>query len=159
INISANSISNGYVLDYIEKIPEDFKKHINIEITERVFLNNVENTLEVMNELKSKGFKIEIDDFGTGFSSLGFIDKVPADFLKIDMTFVRKMIESNKIKGIVKTIIELSNNLGIQTIAEGVETKEQVDLLSELGCKYLQGYYFAKPMPLEDALELFKRQI
>ncbi|MBZ4672712.1 MAG: signal transduction sensor histidine kinase/response regulator [Deferribacteraceae bacterium] len=159
VNISANSFANGYILDYINEIPEELKGVINLEITERVFLKNVENTLEIMNELKSKGYKIEIDDFGTGFSSLGFIDKVPADFLKIDMTFVRKMIESNKIKGIVKTIIELSNNLGIQTIAEGVETKEQADLLSELGCKYLQGYYFAKPMPLEDALELFKRQI
>jgi len=159
VNISAKSFLNRYILDYIKDIPEEFKDYINLEITERVFLNDVENTLEIMNELKDKGFKIEIDDFGTGFSSLSFIDKVPADIIKIDMTFVNKMVSNPKVKSIVKTIIDLSKNLDIKNVAEGVETKEQLEILKDLGCDYLQGYYFAKPMPLTDAIKLLKGEL
>jgi len=157
MNISAKSFSNGNILNYVENIPQKLRSYINLEITERVFLENIDDTINIMNELKRLGFTIEIDDFGTGFSSMGFIDRVPADLLKIDMVFVKKMMSNKKIQGIIKTIIELANNLGMETIAEGVEAREQVEILTKLGCNYLQGYYFAKPMPLDDMINFLIR--
>lgn len=152
INISVNSFRNGSIVDLCKKVPEDLRRFINIEITERIFAEKANKILDVLNKLKDMGFVIEIDDFGTGYSSLSYIDKMPMDFLKIDMSFVWRMAECKKTYAVVKTIIELARGIGMKTIAEGVETKEQYDMLKTLGCDFVQGYYFCKPLPFEDIL-------
>ena len=96
------------------------------------------------------GFKIEIDDFGTGYSSLSMINKIPLDALKIDMIFIRNAFTSQKDNQMLKIIIDIASYLRVPTIAEGVETKEQVEVLKKLGCDIVQGYYFSKPIPPEE---------
>ena len=96
------------------------------------------------------GFKIEIDDFGTGYSSLSMINKIPLDALKIDMIFIRNAFTSENDNKMIKIIIDIASYLKVPTIAEGVEAKEQVAVLKELGCDIVQGYYFSKPVPNEE---------
>ncbi|MGC8925580.1 MAG: putative bifunctional diguanylate cyclase/phosphodiesterase [Calditerrivibrio sp.] len=152
INISVNSFRNGSIIDLCEKVSEELRRFISIEITERVFAERVDKIISILNKLKELGFVLEIDDFGTGYSSLSYIDKMQVDFLKIDMSFVWRMIECKKTYAIVKSIIELAKGVGMKTIAEGVETKEQYDMLKSLGSDFVQGYYFSKPLPFDDIL-------
>lgn len=156
INVSVNSFKNKSILELTRLVPERLVRFLNIEITERVFAENSEKIINTLHELKKNGFTLEIDDFGTGYSSLGYIDRVPADYLKIDMSFVWKMNSCKKTYSIVKTIINLAKELGIKTIAEGVENKEQFDSLKELGCDFMQGYYFCKPLPYDELVEKLK---
>ncbi|MGB9731301.1 putative bifunctional diguanylate cyclase/phosphodiesterase [Calditerrivibrio nitroreducens] len=152
INISVNSFRNGSIIDLCEKVSEELRRFISIEITERVFAERVDKIISILNKLKELGFVLEIDDFGTGYSSLSYIDKMQVDFLKINMSFVWRMIECKKTYAIVKSIIELAKGVGMKTIAEGVETKEQYDMLKSLGSDFVQGYYFSKPLPFDDIL-------
>lgn len=156
INVSVNSFKNKSILELAKLVPENLIEFINIEITERVFAENNEKIINTLNDLKQIGFTLEIDDFGTGYSSLGYIDRVPADYLKIDMSFVWKMNSCKKTYSIVKTIITLAKELGIKTIAEGVETEDQFNSLKELGCDFVQGYYFCKPLPYDGLIEKLK---
>ena len=103
-----------------------------------------------VNELRMIGFKIEIDDFGTGYSSLSMINKIPLDALKIDMIFIRNAFTSQKDNQMLKIIIDIASYLRVPTIAEGVETEEQVEVLKKLGCDIVQGYYFSKPVPADE---------
>ena len=107
-----------------------------------------------VNALRDIGFKIEIDDFGTGYSSLSMINKIPADALKIDMIFIRNAFSSQNDNQMIKIIIDIASYLKVPTIAEGVETQEQVDVLKALGCDIVQGYFFSKPVP-ENEFEVF----
>jgi diguanylate cyclase (GGDEF)-like protein/PAS domain S-box-containing protein len=156
INISMNSFKNRSILETVKLIPEKFVKFIKIEITERVFAEDHDEMIKILTNLKKLGFCIEIDDFGTGFSSLNYIDKLPVDIIKIDMSFVWKIGSCKKTLAVVKNIINLARDLGIKTVAEGVETKEQYLILKELACDMVQGYYFCKPMPLENLIEKIK---
>ncbi|KAA0259192.1 EAL domain-containing protein [Deferribacter autotrophicus] len=158
INVSVNSFKTKDILLYAKNIPQELIRFVNIEVTERVFAENTEDIIYVLNELKSLGFTIEIDDFGTGYSSLSYIEKIPTDIIKIDMSFVRKINQCSKTKAVVKTIIELAKGLGLKTIAEGVETAEQYNILKALGCDFVQGYYFAKPLSLDDVLSYIKEK-
>ncbi|MGA1845830.1 bifunctional diguanylate cyclase/phosphodiesterase [Deferribacter abyssi] len=158
INVSVNSFKTRDIMSYVKNISKELVNYINIEVTERVFAENSEDIIYVMNELKSYGFAIEIDDFGTGYSSLSYIEKIPADIIKIDMSFVRKLTECTKTEAIVKTIIELAKGLGLKTVAEGVETAEQYNILKKLGCDFVQGYYFSKPLSLDDAINYIKKK-
>jgi FOG: EAL domain len=121
---------------------------INIEITESLFLENFDKAIFTLEKLKSSGFKISIDDFGTGYSSF--------PYLKIDISFVRHILNDKKSRSITKTIIELAQNLEMKTMAEGVETKEQFELLKSLGCDFVQGFWLAKPMPIEDLIDFIE---
>ena len=106
--------------------------------------------IEKANALRELGFKIEIDDFGTGYSSLSMINKIPLDALKIDMIFIRNAFTSQNDNQMIKIIIDIASYLKVPTIAEGVETTEQVEVLKALGCDLVQGYYFSKPVPSEE---------
>ncbi|MDE5936772.1 MAG: EAL domain-containing protein, partial [Ruminococcus sp.] len=106
--------------------------------------------LELVAKLRSEGFIVEIDDFGSGYSSLNMLKDFDADVLKIDMGFLQKTERQEKSHSILKMIITLAKLLNMEVITEGVETKNQVDFLAEYGCDIYQGYYFAKPMPVED---------
>lgn len=158
VNISANSVLSGKILECANLVPLNLRQFINLEITERVFLKDSKKAIDTIDRLKKLKFMVEIDDFGTGYSSLGMFEQISLDMLKIDISFVRKMLTDEKVMGIVKTIISLSKNLGLKTIAEGVETKEQAEVLKSIGCDFLQGYFFSKPIPLENAIDIFKNQ-
>jgi diguanylate cyclase (GGDEF)-like protein/PAS domain S-box-containing protein len=120
---------------------------INIEVTEGLFIHNFDCALKILNKFKEKGMKIFIDDFGTGYSSLSYIKNIPADAIKIDISFIKSMMDNPKVFAIVNTIVELSARLGMETISEGVETVEQLAKLQSLGANMVQGYLFSKPVP------------
>ena len=125
-------------------------KKLRIEITETVMMNNVDNRLELIDKLHAAGFLVEMDDFGSGYSSLNLLKDIPVDVLKIDMAFLNETKEKEKAKSILKSVIELSEQLKIESLCEGVETREQAAMLKAMGCKMFQGYYFSKPIPPED---------
>ncbi len=131
---------------------------IDIEITETAYTENIEQIIKVIQELKNFGFKINMDDFGSGYSSLNMLNKFPIDTLKLDMGFIHNECFRGE-KSILRFVIELANGLNMKTIAEGVETEEQYNILKNLGCDQIQGYYFSKPLPLDEFEEYYKNNI
>ena len=131
--------------------------NLKLEITESMVMDDVENTIELLHELKKLGIKISMDDFGTGFSSFSYLHRFPTDTLKIDRSFVSNMSQGLKNQDIVNSIVILAHRLGMDVIAEGIETPEEQSILEQFNCEYGQGYWFAKPLPKEDATELFEQ--
>lgn len=158
INISPKDF---FYMDVYQVVTSLVKKYgidihnLHLEITETVMLTEMEQRLALIQKLQNDGFKVEMDDFGSGYSSLNMLKDIPVDVLKIDMVFLRKTKNVFKAKQILRTIIEMSYRLGIGAITEGVETKEQVDMLTEMGCRMFQGYYFSKPIPLDEFEEKY----
>jgi len=146
-NISGKSLTDEThiknMFENIENLP------IVIELTEREIAGNIEFTKLIFDYFKSKNIKMSIDDFGTGYSSLTYLKDLPADYLKIDISFIRNIEKSDKDLAIVETIINFAHKFGLKTIAEGVENENQVKILQSLNCDYIQGFYFYKPMPFE----------
>jgi FOG: EAL domain len=142
-------------------LPVEVQNNLVIEITERNVVKDIEKSKKIFKDIKdlNKNIKIAIDDFGTGYSSLTYLRDLAIDIIKIDMSFVRNIARSRKDLSLVKFIIGLAKDFGLKTMAEGVETEEQVKLLSLLGADYLQGFYFAKPMPEEEAIKLIMENI
>lgn len=127
---------------------------LELEVTESVLLTDSEDVLDSLHQAKSLGVKVSMDDFGTGYSSLSYLRRFPFDKIKIDQSFVRSMAYSDDSISIVKAVIELANNLNMTTTAEGVETKQLLDMLTEIGCTEAQGYYLGRPMPVASTEEL-----
>jgi diguanylate cyclase (GGDEF)-like protein/PAS domain S-box-containing protein len=125
-------------------------ENLDLEITESVLIEDQLSNLTTLRELKRLGVKLIIDDFGTDYSSLSYLKRLPADFLKIDRSFIGGLGEDPKDEGIVSAVIDLARVLGMEEIAEGVETTEQAAYLRELGCRFAQGYLFSKPLPAEE---------
>ncbi len=148
VNVSRIDMYEPDFIDTLLKIINDNNlstKDIYLEITESAYTSNSAQMIEIVNKLRALGFSIEMDDFGTGYSSLNMISELPIDVLKLDMLFVKNASKKNDTK-IVEVIIDIAKYLGAPVIAEGVETKTQVDLLKSLGCDIIQGYYFSKPI-------------
>jgi len=124
-------------------------KQIELELTESIVMKDSETAMQILNALKAMNIMISIDDFGTGYSSLSYLKDLSADILKIDISFVKAMVEDKKSKALVESIIYIGKSLGMKTLAEGVETKEQLEMLKQFGVDYVQGYYLSKPMPEE----------
>ena len=120
------------------------------EITESAYTDNEKLIISTVQTLRTLGLRVEMDDFGTGYSSLGMISHLPLDALKLDMTFVRNAFSGNGDTRMIELIIDIAEYLGVPTIAEGVETREQMEALRVMGCDYVQGYYFSKPVPPEE---------
>lgn len=127
-----------------------------LEVTEGAMMMNPKKSLEILNEFHALGFGVSIDDFGTGYSSLAYLKNLPADEIKIDKSFVMNMASDKKDESIVKAAVDLAHNLDLKIVAEGVEDEKTLDMLSEMGCDYAQGYYLAKPMPSEELLVWMK---
>jgi len=127
---------------------------LNLEITESVVMENVEATARMLERLRALGVELSIDDFGTGYSSLSYLHRLPIDTLKIDRSFVSRIGENNDNKEIVRTIVLLAHTLGKRVVAEGVETREQLQHLRELKCDSAQGYLFSKAVDTDAALGL-----
>ena len=123
-----------------------------LEITEGVLIDDTENAKRQLNKLKDAGFRLFLDDFGTGYSSLTYINQFPIDVIKIDQCFIREITTDLKSRAIVQTIANLADNINSYCVVEGVEDLEQVSIVKQLGCRYMQGYYFARPMPVLDLL-------
>lgn len=132
--------------------------NLKLEITESAIIMDLERQLELINRLQSAGFIIEMDDFGSGYSSLNMLKEIKVDVLKIDMAFVRKSTNDERGRKILKMIINLSKQLGMPVISEGVETADQVRFLTDIGCDVFQGYYFAKPMEVSEFEERYMRE-
>lgn len=130
-------------------------KFIEIELTENIVFEDVEHLSKTINAIHDAGFGCSMDDFGSGYSSLNLIQDIPVDTIKLDKVFFRKSTsEMNRTESVVGSIINMSRSLNMQTVAEGVEEREQVDMLKNLGCDLIQGYYFARPMPIPKFEEL-----
>ncbi|WP_024787401.1 GGDEF domain-containing phosphodiesterase [Lebetimonas sp. JH369] len=154
INIPLSFNISGKSLTDEEHIKNLFKKihnlPINIELTEREIAGDIEYTKKIFNYFKNKKFRLSIDDFGTGYSSFSYLKDLPADYLKIDISFVRNIENSKKDYAIVETIIDFAHKFNMKTIAEGVENINQLKLLQNAECDYIQGFYFYKPMPFNE---------
>ncbi len=158
-NISANSLNDDEHLSKLIKLTKEYANKIIIEITERELIFNTKKIIQTLQEFKNLGFKIAIDDFGTGYSSFMYIKNLPIDYLKIDSSFTKNIEKCKKDLAIVEAIINISKKLDIKTIAEGIETKKQMEILTNLGCDYLQGYYFFKPMGFEELIQNLKNPL
>ena len=157
VNFSSEDFSApDFINDVYDTLSEtDVKaEQIHLEITERLLIGQPECAKETLNMCRRAGMSISIDDFGTGYSSLNYLHAYPINTLKIDQSFVRNMENDKKLLELVRSIIALSQNLGMETIAEGVETLQEARLLKELGCPQAQGFYFAKPMPEKEVVDL-----
>lgn len=153
INVSPISFKQRHFIDEIVSVIQSNSVDsslIILEMVERTFIENLSYYKILFNELKNHNIRLALDDFGTGYSSLSYLSELQFDYVKIDMSFVRKMLFDSKAKSIIETIIYLSHNLGMKTIAEGVETKEQLSMLEELGCDAIQGFLLSKPLSKED---------
>ena len=129
-----------------------------LEITESAYSDNAQRLIEVVNNLRAKGFRIEMDDFGSGYSSLNMLTSIPIDVLKMDMKFVRNMLKDDKSFMLCQLVMDISRFLDVPVVAEGVEEQEQVDKLKEMGCEIIQGYFFSKPLPSDEFKELIKKE-
>ncbi len=162
LSISVNiSVKDFYYIDLYETLVGLVEKYhihpsrLKLEITETIFMTEKERQLEIINSLKEYGFLVEIDDFGSGYSSLNMLKEVPADILKMDMAFLSMDKNITRGRKIVNTIITLAKALGMLVIIEGVETQEQMEYLRGTGADYLQGYFFDKPLPVKRFEELY----
>ncbi|MCR5367063.1 EAL domain-containing protein [Eubacterium sp.] len=158
VNISPKDFYYVDLYEVFMKLIEKYEldaKNLRLEITESVVMNDIEQKLLVINKLRSAGFLIEMDDFGSGYSSLNLLKDLPVDILKLDMVFLKETRNPERAKIILQEIINMARKLIIPVISEGVETEEQVSFLSDMGCGMFQGYYFAKPISLEEFEEKY----
>ena len=150
--------------DYIWRLREIVDKYeipyeyIELELTESVFTEDADRMIAIMKKLHEIGFKLSIDDFGSGYSSLNLLKDIPADVLKIDREFFNGTVNSKKGRAVISSVVDMAKNLEMNVISEGVETQDQIDFLQEIDCNMVQGYYFSKPMKLRDFDEMWEKQ-
>ncbi len=156
VNFSVKDFSNGSFFDKVQATLLEKGTNpasIHLEITESLLMEAPGPAKEALEKCRAFGTSVSIDDFGTGYSSLSYLHYFPIDTLKIDQSFIRSMSKDPSSKVLVKSIIGLAHSMNIKVIAEGIETEQEAVSLKELGCEECQGYWFARPMPLEDALK------
>lgn len=153
INLSVRNIQNDSLPDYIRKKTQEYRVNPNLiafEVTESAVMSDIETANTVLDEIHEMGFKISMDDFGTGHSSLAYLKNLTLDHIKIDRSFISGITDENENLVIVEAITGIARRLKRTTIAEGVETREELDLLKEIQCHYVQGYYISKPLPASE---------
>ena len=156
VNVSAQTFTAPDFLPFLKNITErhDFDfRDVEFEITEHTIVNNIEDSFRIMNEIKALGFKIALDDFGTRYSSLNYLSRLPFDVLKVDKSYVDNIMKKGNDYTIVRQIIAIAKELGLETVAEGIEEKEQAAALHDMGCDYGQGYYFSRPKAMEEIIK------
>lgn len=160
VNVSGIQIERGNTVTQISTVLKKYQLNGNdleIEITESTIMNDLEQAIEILGQLKELGLSIAIDDFGTGYSSLGYLKKLPIDKIKIDRSFVQDIDSDKDDKALVLAVIAMAKNLQLEVVAEGVETKVQHDLLVAHECEYSQGYLYARPLPASQFEALLKK--
>jgi diguanylate cyclase (GGDEF)-like protein/PAS domain S-box-containing protein len=157
VNVSARQLQ---ALDLVETVDSVLKRtgfnpvQLKLELTESLMMQDVDWTIQRLHELKALSIQLGVDDFGTGYSSLAYLRQFPIDLLKVDKSFVGRLGVNPHDDAIVRSIVTLANDLGMQVVAEGIETAEQLAMLRELGCVYGQGYYFSRPLPAHQAEQM-----
>ena len=150
VNVSPRQFRDGGFIETVDNILRESQldpQFLELEITERLILDNSIETSSIFKHLDDKGIKLSIDDFGTGYSALGYLKSYPFDTLKIDKSFVQDVIESSEDAALVTAIITMAHSLSLKVIAEGVEEASQLEFLNQHKCDYAQGYYFNRPIP------------
>lgn len=161
VNLSRNDMLNESLCDELlsdlgdRNIPP---KAVNLEITESAYVGDTDFLFETINKFRNSGFRIEMDDFGSGYSSLNTLKDINIDKLKLDMKFLSNTKDTSRSKIIIAAIVEMATSLGLSVIAEGVETEEQAKMLSDCGCNQMQGYYFSRPVPEAEYEEMLRKQ-
>ena len=161
-NVSREDLLDSDLTEFFSRIVEENNLTPNdllLEITESAYTENLEQLIEQVDNWQSAGFRIEMDDFGSGYSSLNMLSSIPIDVIKLDINFIRNMFDSEKNMQMLKLMMQIKDSLGVPVVAEGVETKEQLDLLKEMGCDIVQGYYFSKPVPAEEFEKFIEEKI
>lgn len=159
VNISRMSLYNPNLYDIISRLADNYgvePKYFRIEITETAYNDNPAQLLETVNKLREKCFPVLMDDFGSGYSSLNTLKDIPIDLLKLDMKFMQNFESNDRVGTIVTAVARMAKWLNVPLLAEGVETREQYEFLRSIGCAYIQGYYFAKPMPSAQFTDLIQ---
>jgi EAL domain-containing protein (putative c-di-GMP-specific phosphodiesterase class I) len=160
VNISALQFRDAQLPVLLERVLEETKlpaEYLELELTEGVAMGDPLGTIAIMENLHQRGIHLSIDDFGTGYSSLNYLKRFQIYKLKIDQSFVHNITEDPEDRAIVRAIIGLARSLNMQTIAEGVESADQLAFLREQGCEGVQGYYFSKPLEAEQFEEYVRR--
>jgi len=160
INLSGRQATDTGLVDRVARTLERTGTdpgHVKLEITETLLMRDPEMAATVLGRLKDLGLRLALDDFGTGYSSLSYLQRFPIDTLKIDQSFTARMLEESGSGAIVKTLVDLARNLGMQTVAEGIEHAAQAQALAALGCDYGQGYLYARPLPEDDVAAFLDR--
>src|SRR5208282_4879081 len=159
VNLSAGQFARPGLADHVQSLllkTGTSGRQLGLEMTESSLIPNLNTAVEVLAGLRALGTSLLMDDFGTGYSSLNYLHSFPFDFLKIDRSFVARMADGDQALQIVRTIIELARALNMDVVAEGIETPEQNRLLRDMGCRYGQGFLFARPMPVEQISRLLR---
>ena len=152
VNVSARQLADPAIVDLVEQAIATTgvtPATLCLEITESVLMEDLDHFAETLDQLKALGVALSVDDFGTGYSSLAYLRRLPADYLKIDKSFVDDLGTSEPAAAIVRTIVDLAHSLGLGVVAEGVETEVQAAELTRLGCDQAQGFLFARPAEAE----------
>lgn len=153
VNVSRKDIYNPELTQYFRNLVAKYDidpKYLHLEITESAYTENSEQLIAVVAELKEAGFIIEMDDFGSGYSSLNMLAELPINILKLDMKFIRNCVEHSKNICIMTNIVAMAKDMGLKVIAEGVEEEQQVEMLGSMGCDMAQGYFFSRPIPANE---------
>jgi len=159
VNLSVHHVRQGNIFDLVAKTLEKtgLPAHLlELELTENHLLDNAESIIEEFTRMRKLGVRLAIDDFGTGFSSLNYLKVFPADTIKIDQTFIKGVATNNVDAQITKAVISMAHNLNINVVAEGIETREQLDFLNGSGCDEVQGYFISRPIPAEEMFKLLQ---
>ena len=157
MNLSARQFARPDLPETVEGVLRETgleARYLALDVTETVYVRALEGNTGALSRLRAMGVGVSIDDFGTGYSSLAYLKRLPADALKIDKSFVRGLGEDVEDTAIVRMVVELAHTFGMETIAEGVETEEQAELLREMGCDFVQGFHLSKPLLPDDVSRL-----
>lgn len=152
VNVSRNDIYDNLLVDFLNSLLDKYNLPaylLHLEITETAYMQGQDKLIPVVKALSESGFYIEMDDFGSGYSSLNMLSELPVDMIKLDMLFMMNRAKNTNSKSVIHLVVGIAKELNLDVIAEGVETEEDVRYLKSIGCKLAQGYYYAKPMPFE----------
>lgn len=159
VNLSSHQLRRDNLYDIIAEVltKTDLPANLlELELTESVLMDNIDHSLNTLNRLHAYGVKLALDDFGTGYSSLSYLQKLPLDVLKIDQSFIQDIEQNGEDSAIIKAIIAMGNSMNLKVVAEGVESKEQLQFLEKNGCQYAQGYLVSEALPASDMLSLLR---
>jgi EAL domain-containing protein (putative c-di-GMP-specific phosphodiesterase class I) len=161
VNLSSKQFQNKELLRFVMESLDQYEvrpEELEIEITESTLMEHPDDVVQLLKAIRKLGVRIAIDDFGTGYSSLAYLKKFPVNTLKIDQVFITDIVYDMYDEAIVTSILAMAESLDLKVIAEGVESKEQLEVLRKLGCEEVQGYYFSKPLPPEGIVKLLEKR-
>lgn len=162
VNLSGRQFRGGQLTSYIQNLLEELGMsavNLELEITESILMSDIDLAVSSLRELAELGITLAVDDFGTGYSSLSYLKQFSLNVLKIDRSFVRDVTEDADDAAIVDAIIAMSKRLQLDVVAEGVETSAQLSFLQEQGCQRVQGFYFSRPLSLDDLIDYIENAV